>query len=63
MQQVCQWLILIMLSVSLFASLHADFYGRKAREPYGFVGAIVTLVLIGLFFLVYYKAGALSTIF
>ena len=52
-----------MLSVSLFASLHADFYGRKAREPYGFVGAIVTLVLIGLFFLVYYKAGALSTIF
>jgi len=45
---------------SLFTSLHSDFHGRKAKEPAGFLGAVSSLVLFALVWLLYWKAGAFS---
>lgn len=60
--KACQ-IILLLFAVSIFfQSLRIDFYGVKAKEPYGFSGAIATVILASLFFLLFWKAGAFSTL-
>ena len=52
--------IAILLLVNFLVLLRSDFYGRKAREPGGFGGAIITLLVTAAAFLLYWKAGAFS---
>ena len=48
---------------AFFWLLRTDFNGSKAREPGGFGGAIMTVVIIAAQLFIYYKAGAFSLIF
>jgi Na+/melibiose symporter-like transporter len=61
--KICQIIILVMLVAALFTNLWSDFHGRKDRKPYGFGGAVVTIILMALTFWCYKEAGAFSTIF
>lgn len=54
---IYQILLIIFLVYGFFFSLHQDFHGRKAREPYGFAGACTTVILTGLLALLYWKLG------
>lgn len=58
----CQYIILALQVVSFFVLVHQDFYGKKSREPYGFTGFVITLILCAAFAFVYWKAGAFSLI-
>lgn len=58
--KICQYVIAIQLVFSLFSSLHMDFYGRKAKEPFGFYGAVMTLVIMALVAWIYITAGVFS---
>lgn len=60
--KICQYLILIIQILGFFWSLNADFNGRPAREPYGFDGAIATIVISVAIFFLYWGAGAFSTL-
>lgn len=59
---ICQIIILFLLALGFLRGLWIDFRGVKAREPYGFGGAIATVVITSLLFLCYWKAGAFSTL-
>lgn len=61
--KLCQLIILALFVWGFFASLRSDFHGRKAREPYGFQGAVITVVLHGMMFFVYWVAGAFTEVF
>ena len=60
LQLVCQIILAILLVSGFFSALHADFNGRAARAPYGFPGAVMTILLIGIIVACYWKAGAFS---
>jgi len=61
--QFCQAVIFFMLLAGLFVGLYHDFYGKKAREPYGYSGAVVSILITVLLFVLYYHAGAFSKLF
>lgn len=58
-----QLVILILLILSAFRSLYQDFNGAKAHEPYGFTGAVITVLITALIAWLYWKAGAFSLLF
>lgn len=62
MKYYAQLFIVGYLVTVLLVSLHVDFYGRSAKEPGGYSGAVITLVLVALITLLYLAAGALSEI-
>jgi hypothetical protein len=62
MNTFCQYLIAFMLLLSFFFNLWVDFHGRKAREPYGFIGGCSTVIITIIIVVVYWKAGAFSLI-
>jgi hypothetical protein len=63
MKQFCQWVILLTLVVALFYGLYTDFHGGRAGKPFGFSGAVITIVFTFVLFLLYWQAGAFTTIF
>jgi hypothetical protein len=60
MQLFCQILMVVQLIAALLRGLWIDLHGRRESEPEGFVGVVVSLVMIVLVTLVWWKAGALS---
>ena len=58
----CQIIIAILLLAGFLRILYTDFNGVKAREPAGFSGAIITLIVYALLALCYWHAGAFSTL-
>jgi len=60
MKTFCQILIVLFIVIGFFYGLYQDFHGRESREPYGYSGAIITIVVFALMFLVIFGAGALS---
>lgn len=62
MHTFCQWLMLVHLIALLFVGLYQDFNGRKAKEPFGFTGAVLTVVVTALMFVIYYAAGGFTRI-
>jgi hypothetical protein len=58
--KACQVILLILLVCNLFHGLWQDVNGRTARKPYGFGGAVVSVVVTALLFWVHVKAGAFS---
>lgn len=60
--KLCQIIILLLTVFGFLRALHMDFNGSKAREPYGFAGAVWTIILTALILLCYWKAGAFSTL-
>lgn len=61
--KIAQYIVIFLLVMGLFWGLWQDFHGKKAREPYGFPGAVCTIVISALLFWCYYSAGAFSLIF
>ena len=62
MRTTCQILIVLQLVFIFFTSLHSDFNGSKGKPPYGYVGAVCSVVITALLALVYWGAGAFSTL-
>ena len=60
--KACQIILLVLLGLSLFTGLWADVNGRRARKPYGFMGAVISVLLTAVLFWVHWKAGAFSLI-
>ena len=56
----CQVAILILMAVGLLRGLWQDFNGVKGRGPYGFTGAVISIVVTAIMFWVYRTAGAFS---
>jgi hypothetical protein len=61
--KTCQIIILCLFVLSFFYGLWVDFHGRPARQPLGFPGAVITVVVTTLFILLYWKAGTFSLLF
>lgn len=59
---ICQWLLVVMLVGTFFTCLRSDFYGRDAKAPGGFTGAVSTILVMMLLTLIYWQAGAFSQI-
>lgn len=59
---IYQILITVFLIIGFFATIYWDIEGRAAREPAGFKGVVVTIILYAVIFLLYYKAGLFSTL-
>lgn len=62
MKLFCQILLLIISVIGFFGTLSTDFHGRTARQPYGFTGAVWTLILFAIGTVIYIGAGAFSEI-
>lgn len=62
MQTACQIIVLLLIVIGFLAGLYQDFHGRCERKPYGFQGALVSIVLTLLLLIVNWKAGAFSTL-
>lgn len=60
--KACQIIIAILLVSKLFACLWIDINGREASKPHGFQGAVITIVVITGLTVLYWKAGAFSTL-
>lgn len=60
--KACQIILAALLVISFFFNLWTDFYGKKARSPDGFYGAVSTVILTAILGWIYWKAGAFSTI-
>lgn len=59
----CQIIILILLAIGFISSLRVSRNGRPAKEPDGFVGVLLTIIVAAVFFTIYWKAGAFSLLF
>ncbi len=57
MRHVCQGLIVINLLAGVLLTLYRDVNGRKAEDPAGFRGVVVTLIVFVLMAAVYLGAG------
>lgn len=55
---IWNYTVIGLLGVGFFGGLYRDFYGFKQRAPYGFSGAVMTILLTAAIAFVYYKAGA-----
>lgn len=60
MKFACQILVVLLLGMGFFHGLYEDFEGRKAHEPWGFSGAIVTIVVTAVVVVLYACAGLFS---
>ena len=58
----CQIIIVALFVLGIFYQLHRDINGRKEQKPLGFSGVVVTLIVQTLLCLLYWKAGAFSTL-
>ena len=56
----CQILLLLLIAIGFFHSLYTDFNGVREKEPYGFAGAVGTVIVGLVLLLIYWKAGAFS---
>ena len=63
MQQAMQVLLIGLLITATLINLYRDINGRPAKEPVGFSGVVSTLISTIISVLIYYFAGAFSTIF
>ena len=63
MQKIMQILVVIFLIIGLFRNLYVDINGRKAKEPEGFSAVVGTIIALVISILIYYYAGAFSTLF
>ena len=61
--KILQIIILMILFINFLSGLYTDINGRKAKEPYGFMGALITIIFTIALFLLYYYAGAFNKIF
>lgn len=59
---VCQWIVAGAVVANLFSMLRTAFHGRSARDPGGFPGAVVSILLTALLALLYWGAGAFDRI-
>jgi len=62
-QAICQWVVLCLLSAGFFANVYHIMHGREEQEPGGFGHFVLAFLLSGLAAVVFYGAGAFSTIF
>lgn len=60
--KTCQIIILFLFVVGFLATLRVDINGRKAKAPEGFGGTVMTIVLFAAQLIIYYYAGAFSTL-
>ena len=60
LQSISQWAVLSATVLGFFITLRSCFIFKKAQEPLGFVGAVVTIVFYGVAFVLLWQAGALS---
>lgn len=58
----CQIAIMVLLVVQILRGFWTDVHGIKAREPFGFSGIITTILTGAALVLLYWKAGAFSTL-
>lgn len=61
--RTCQILIVLLSFAGFLINIYYSIHGRKAQEPLGFTGVVISMGLQLLFLWLYYKAGALSTFF
>lgn len=59
----CQIVIFILICAALFRGLWQDMYGIKEHKPFGFSGAVITVVMMAFTFWLYWKAGCFSQLF
>jgi len=62
-QIICQVVMLFLLALGVFLSLHKDFNGVAAKKPGGFNGAVGTIIVLVVTFLLQFFAGAFCRIF
>lgn len=62
MKTVCQALVAALFIASLFINIYWDVNGKAARKPRGFRGVVETIVIMTIFVLVYWQAGAFSNL-
>jgi len=61
--KAAQIFIIVLLAFGFLMNLHYDINGRKAHEPWGYVGVLITIFGTAAIAFVYWKAGAFSLIF
>lgn len=63
MKQFCQVLIAVMMIAGFFKSMYENFHGREAKQPWGFSGAVIDVLVSIVAVIVYWYAGAFSELF
>lgn len=58
-----QIFIVITLAISFFVNLYKDINGRPAKEAKGFEGVVSTVISTAIMIVIYWLAGAFSTLF
>jgi hypothetical protein len=60
MQTFCQIVVVVFLAIGFFASVKESFEGKKAKEPDGFHGFVITVIVSVVLWAAMYGSGALS---
>ena len=63
MKLTAQILIICFMFINFFRMLYTDINGRPAKEPKGFEGIVTSFLALALVIIIYYFAGAFSSIF
>lgn len=63
MKLACQIVLLLIVAYVLLVGLYQDTNGLNGKRPFGFIGAVVTIAITALLFLIFLGAGAFSEVF
>lgn len=60
---MCQIVLLLLMAISMLFNMRNDINGRPAKEPDGFFGVVITMIVMAILIFIFYHAGAFSLIF